>query len=260
MNYKLFVSFALTALMLCSCKNSKPEAVQNADTSSGVTGKADTSGTPETEITAEMAFEGVNNYCHEKFDWRITEENPDIMYVTMGEETDSAYQVVFRSYTGSLTHFYVDKLTGKTRMVTKVPNLGIEEDDSEYQSFDGIIDLHDYLGKEKSAKSSFSDKEASTANESLTGHFVSDDDGSSLTISAREDGRYSIVINLFRLTHLDDGVGGDAEGGIDFTATDASGEPIGGRITFADDTAILTFIHSSWSLIEEGDKWEFKRK
>ena len=141
MNYKVFISFAFATLMLCSCKNSKPEAAQNADTQSEVTGK-----------------------------------------------------------------------------------------------------------------------EASTANESLTGHFVCDDDGSSLTISAREDGRYSIVINLFRLTHLDDGVGGDAEGGIDFTATDANGEPIGGRITFADDTATLTFIHSSWSLIEEGAKWEFKRK
>ena len=159
MNYKVFISFVLAALMLCSCKNSKPEAAQNADAQSEVTGSADS---PETQITAEMAFEGVNNYCHEKFDWTITEENPDIMYVTMGEETDSAYQVVFRSYTGSLTHFYVDKLTGKTRMVTKVPNLGVEEDD-------GTIDLHDYLGKVSS-----SDKEASTTNESLTGHFVSD--------------------------------------------------------------------------------------
>ncbi len=249
MNYKVFISFALAALMLCSCKNSKPETAQNADTQSGVTA----SDTPETKITAEMAFEGVNNYCHSAYDWSVAKDNPDIMYVQMGEETDSAYQVVFRSYTGSLTHFYVDKLTGKTRMVTKVPNLGVEEDD-------GTIDLHDYLGKEKSAKASSSDKEAPTANETLTGHFVSDDNGSSLTISAREDGRYSIVINLFRLTHLDDGVGGDAEGGIDFTATDANGEPIGGRITFADDTATLTFIHSSWSIIEEGAKWEFKRK
>ena len=31
MNYKVFISFALAALMLCSCKNSKPEAAQNAD-------------------------------------------------------------------------------------------------------------------------------------------------------------------------------------------------------------------------------------
>ena len=135
MNYKVFMSFALAALMLCSCKNSKPEVARNVDTQSEIT-------------------------------------------------------------------------------------------DQEY----------------------------------LTGHFVSDYDGSQLTVSAREDGRYDIVISLFRLTYLDDGVGSDAEGGIDFTATDASGEPIGGHISINGDTATLTFIHSTWPLIEEGAKWEFKRK
>ena len=253
MNNKVFISFAFAALMLCSCKNSKPEAAQNADTQSEVTGKADTSGTPETKITPEMAFEGVNNYCHQEYDWSIAEENPDIMTVTMGEESETEYQVVFRSYTGALVHFYVDKKTGKTRIFESVPSMNIKEEK-------GTIDLHNYLGEGKDLKATTSNKESSEAQESLTGQFVSDDDGSTLTITAREDGRYSIVISLFRLTHLDDGVGGDAEGGIDFTATDANGEPIGGRITFADDTATLTFIHSSWPLIEEGTKWEFKRK
>ena len=105
-----------------------------------------------------------------------------------------------------------------------------------------------------------SNKESSEAKESFTGKFVSDDDGSSLTITARNDDRYNVVVGLFRLTSLDDGVGVDAEGGIDFTATDAAGEPIGGRITFAGDMATLTFVHSTWSLIENGAKWEFKRQ
>lgn len=93
--------------------------------------------------------------------------------------------------------------------------------------------------------------------EILTGHYVSDYDGSSLTINAREDGRYDIEIDLFRLTSLDDGIGDDANDGIDFTATDAAGEPIGGHISIAGDTATLTFTHSTWPLIEEGAKWEF---
>ena len=38
------------------------------------------------------------------------------MYVQMGEETDSAYQVVFRSYTGAFVNFYVNKTSGTTRM------------------------------------------------------------------------------------------------------------------------------------------------
>ena len=63
------------------------------------------------------------------------------MYLTMGEETDSAYQVVFRSYTGAFVHFYVNKTRGTTRMVEKVPSLNVEEEA-------GTIELFDYLEKE----------------------------------------------------------------------------------------------------------------
>ena len=49
-----------------------------------------------------MAYEGVNNYCHSEYDWSVAKENPSIMCVEMGEETDSAYQVIFRSYTGGV--------------------------------------------------------------------------------------------------------------------------------------------------------------
>jgi hypothetical protein len=87
-----------------------------------------------------MAYEGVSNYCHKEYDWSVAEENPDIMYLTMGEETDSAFQVVFRSYTGAFVYFYVDKTSGTTRMVEKVPSLNVEEDA-------GTINLFDYLEK-----------------------------------------------------------------------------------------------------------------
>ena len=95
---------------------------------------------PKSEITAEMALKGVSNYCHSAYDWSAAEENPSIMYVEMGEETDSAYQVVFRSYTGALVYFNVNKTSGTTRMVEKVPSLNIEEDA-------GTIELFDYLEK-----------------------------------------------------------------------------------------------------------------
>ena len=116
---QIALSFVLMALLLCSCGSN--------GTKSG--------------ITAEMAFEGVNNYCHSKYDWSIAKENPSIMYVQMGEETDSAYQVVFRSYTGAFVNFYVDKASGKTRMEEYVPTLDIKEDA-------GTIDIFDYLKKE----------------------------------------------------------------------------------------------------------------
>jgi hypothetical protein len=124
------LSIVLITLLLCSC------------------GSKGTNGS-QSKITADMAYEGVNNYCHKEYDWSVAKDNPDIMFVQMGEETDSAYQVVFRSYTGAYVHFYVDKTSGTTRMVEKVPTLNVEEDDGEYQSSAGTINLFDYLDKQK---------------------------------------------------------------------------------------------------------------
>ena len=89
-------------------------------------------------ISEEMAFEGVNNYCHSEYDWEIAKDNPEIMYVEMGEETETEYQVVFRSYTGAFVYFYVNKSNGTTRLVEYVPALNIEEDA-------GSINIYDYL-------------------------------------------------------------------------------------------------------------------
>ena len=93
---------------------------------------------PQSKTTAEMAFEGVNNYCHSAYDWSIAKDNPDIMGVEMGEETNSAYQVIFRSYTGAFVNFYVDKASGTTRMEEYVPTLNVRNEA-------GTINLFEYL-------------------------------------------------------------------------------------------------------------------
>jgi hypothetical protein len=85
-----------------------------------------------------MAYEGVSNYCHSAYDWTVAEDYPDSMTLEMGEETDSAYQVVFRSYTGALVYFYVNKASGSTRMEEYVPALDIRNDA-------GTINLFDYF-------------------------------------------------------------------------------------------------------------------
>ncbi len=121
MKKSIVISFVFFALLLCSCQKSK--TVESTD-----------------RITAEMAYEGVNNYCHSTYDWSVAEENPSIMYVTMGEETETEYQVIFRSYTGAFVYFYVDKASGTTRMVESVPSLDVEEET-------GTINLSDYLEK-----------------------------------------------------------------------------------------------------------------
>lgn len=102
--------------------------------------KNDDSQSEETKITADLAYEGVNNYCHEAYDWSAAEEDPDIMYVEMGEESDTEYQVIFRSYTGTFDYFYVNKEDGTTRIETYVPALDKTEEN-------GTINLFDYLEK-----------------------------------------------------------------------------------------------------------------
>lgn len=115
---KKFLSFVLIVSLLCTCGSN---ARKNA-------------------ITAEMAYQGISNYCHSEYDWSMADDNPSIMSLEMGEETDSTYQVVFRSYTGAWVYFYVDKTSGSTRMVERVPMLGIENEA-------GTIELFDYLEK-----------------------------------------------------------------------------------------------------------------
>ncbi|SFW42072.1 hypothetical protein SAMN02910409_2203 [Prevotellaceae bacterium HUN156] len=114
-------SFIFIAMLFCSCGSKSTKESQS-------------------EITAEMALEGVSNYCHSTYDWSIAKDNPDIMGVEMGEETDSTYQVVFRSYTGAFVHFYVDKASGSTRMEEYVPTLDVKSDA-------GTIDIFDYIKK-----------------------------------------------------------------------------------------------------------------
>ena len=125
-------TFAFAALFLCACRNNQAGVTQSPDVQVEDTLKT---------ITADMAYEGVNNYCHSAYDWSVAKDNPDIMSLTMGEETDSAYQVLFRSYTGALVHFYVDKTSGTTRIVEEVPSLNVKEET-------GTMELFDYLEKQ----------------------------------------------------------------------------------------------------------------
>lgn len=134
----------LMCVSFVSCKdNAKTEVSQQsqtAETEAKDTVRTDTTIATKPKITKEMAFEGVNHYCHKSYDWSVAKDSPSIMYVEMGEETETEYQVNFRSYTGAFVYFHVNKTTGKTRIVEHVPNLNITEEA-------GSIDLLDYVEK-----------------------------------------------------------------------------------------------------------------
>ncbi len=144
--------YVLIALLFCSCHKRKTDTqisiTEKQDTlaemqnerqmnSSNSLKTANTNGSKH-KITSEMAYEGVNNYCHSAYDWSIAKDNPDIMYVSMGEETCKSYKVVFRSYTGAFVYFYVDKTSGITKMVEFVPALNKECEA-------GTINIFDYI-------------------------------------------------------------------------------------------------------------------
>ena len=158
MKKNIVITCAFVAMLLCSCGQNKSDATQdtpatteiqdslgvasdslNTD-STAATAAADSTKASDQKITADMAYEGVDNYCHSEYDWSVAKENPSIMYVTMGEETASEYQVIFRSYTGAFVYFYVNKSSGSTRMVESVPSLEVENEI-------GTINLFDYLKK-----------------------------------------------------------------------------------------------------------------
>ncbi len=148
MKYFAISSIFMITLSCISCKNKTDmtpsaqaettDSLQVAKDTPTIEQSNDSISVQKYKITAEMAYKGVDNYCHSTYDWSVAKENPSIMYVQMGEETEAEYKVIFRSYTGSFVYFFVDKATGKTRMVEHVPSLNIEEES-------GTIDLLEYL-------------------------------------------------------------------------------------------------------------------
>ena len=86
-----------------------------------------------------------------------------------------------------------------------------------------------------------------------------DNDEPNLEIAKGENGTYIVQIGIFRLTTLEDGVGELTDEGMEFTATDAAGNPISGIITVKDEIATVTFTRSTWGLLENGSEYKYKK-
>ena len=78
MKYIAFI-FIFVALFLCSCNNIKVNDTQSTD--------LQTEDTLRT-ITEEMAYEGVNNYCHKEYDWSVAKDNPIGLHMEFYEDGD----------------------------------------------------------------------------------------------------------------------------------------------------------------------------
>jgi hypothetical protein len=104
-------------------------------------------------------------------------------------------------------------------------------------------------------------EEFQTPAPSYEGVYLDEDNNEpNLYITLRDDGKYDVKIGIFRLTNLDDGIGTMGANGMEFTATDAAGNPIGGEIILRGDTAEVIFTRSTWSLLENGSKFRYHRQ
>lgn len=90
------------------------------------------------KLTKELAYKGVSNYCHKEYDFSSSENNSTVMYIEYGNETETDYQIIFRSYTGAFVYFYVDKINGYTKIEEYAPIV------NETNAI-GTININDYL-------------------------------------------------------------------------------------------------------------------
>ena len=100
--------------------------------------------TDESSLSNEELVEAVRNYCYEQNpDLKDVEDDEEYpVYWDVSDENDTQVVVVFRSYTGALNRFYIDKATGDTYVTEYVPMV-MEEEAQTGESFN----INDYLAK-----------------------------------------------------------------------------------------------------------------
>ena len=140
----IIAAFALCAAVWgCAPGNDGPEVTQPpgpVNTEAPASTEAPVTEVPEA-VTAEMAYRGVSIYCQLECGYQPDASGRESGEMMIGDESDTEYQLIYRSYTGSRMRFFVDKATGLTRIVEYVPVL-----DTETEA--GTFDLFDYLNRE----------------------------------------------------------------------------------------------------------------
>lgn len=92
-------------------------------------------------ITADEALSAIKNYCYtQNPDLESMEESDEYTISWDVEVTESQIVVLYRSYTGAETRYYIDPSTGETYSTELVPGI-IDEEERTDESFN----IKDYL-------------------------------------------------------------------------------------------------------------------
>ena len=111
------------------------------ETSEEVEGKTEVDNSSEetmSELTSDMACKAVEAYCRE--------DNPSLndmnseehtFYWLVEEETSTEYTILYRSYTGALSHYYVDIESGNVTLV--------QEEVEDTVTYNDLFNIWDYV-------------------------------------------------------------------------------------------------------------------
>ena len=93
-------------------------------------------------ITYEQARDAIRNYCHSNNpdleDLEKSGEYPIYWGVVSNDENEIV--ILYRSYTGALTYFYIDPVTGETYTTESVPGITLGEERT-----DESFNVKDYI-------------------------------------------------------------------------------------------------------------------
>lgn len=140
--YVLALSMTMT---ICSCgKKSDETAVENGaetnitteETMAEVMTETTTTEATTTElISDEQAIIAIRNYCcimNPDLESIVAEDYP--VYWEIASSDESVVVILFRSYTGALVRYYIDRATGNTNVTEFVPGI-MEQEEPTDESF-----------------------------------------------------------------------------------------------------------------------------
>ncbi len=137
----LVLALCCMAFCLAACgPGSKKESGSQPETAQTVATAEDKA----EPLTKEQALLAVKNYCFAN--------NPDLESMVDSDEYNIEWEaaeseageivVLFRSYTGSETRYYIDPVSGETYVTERVPGI-IDEEERTEESFN----VRDFLGE-----------------------------------------------------------------------------------------------------------------
>lgn len=145
--YALLSVMLITAL--CGCGR-KSEAAEPAEPAAGevIVSTPVPEASPEAEsekeekLSDEQAMSAIENYCYSVNPdlERIVNEEEFPVYWAISSSEENETVVLFRSYTGAQTRYYINRITGETYVTEFVPGIMLEEERT-----DESFNARDYL-------------------------------------------------------------------------------------------------------------------